>query len=228
MLSPHVWPRLTTSHDGRLVALLVATLSLSPRAAPADCAHYDSGVPPDSSNNSASVFLGEALGQTFLAEGLLIESITVWRVVWEAKYVYGMKIYVVPTDSLGLPDVRNTLLVGPSVFHADGDGVNPTAFEFVFEPPLRLPKLGTYEFAVQSDPCYGIWDILGADGRYDGRDRYADGHLWGHSRSTDEPCHLRTRPASYPAGDLCFKIRYCSDATPAKRSTWGSLKVIYR
>lgn len=209
---------------------LVAALSLSfgVRAVSAQCDSFEIGIPPDSSNNSGSVFLGEALGQTFYAEHTLIRSITVWRVAWEANYVYGMRVFVVPTDSLGHPDVANMILAGPTVFHTDGDGINPTAFEFILEPPLRLPGIGYYEFAVQSDPCHGIWDIVGVDGRADGRDDYPAGCMWVHSRSIDDPCPLRKRPARLPAADLCFRIRYCDEATPVKRGTWGNLKVIYR
>ncbi len=181
------------------------------------------GIPPDSTTNTGSVFLGEALGQTFLAQDTLIESITVWRVSWEANYVYGMRIFVMPTDSLGEPDVRNMILAGPSIFHTDGDGVHPTPFEFVFDPPLRLPRPGTYEFAVQSDPCDGIWDILDVGKRGD----YLEGNLWLHSRSIDSDCPLRSRPAPY-GGDLCFNVRFLVPTTPVKRTSWGSLKRGYR
>ena len=204
--------------------VVVLSLGVGLKGASAQCLYTEIGIPPDSSNNSGSVFLGEALGQTFYAEHTLIESITVWRVAWEGNSVYGMRIFVVPTDSLGHPDVASMLLAGPSVFHTDGDGVHPTAFEFVFDPPLRLPKIDYYEFAVQSDPCYGLWDILGVSGE----DDYPNGVLWSHSRSIDDPCPLRKRPERLPAADLCFRIRYCDGVTPTKKSSWGQLKVLYR
>jgi hypothetical protein len=208
--------------------LIVLSLCQVVTPAAAQCRTLEAGVPPDSSNNSGGVFLGEALGQTFHADHTLIQSISVWRVPWQAHYVYGIRVFLVPTDSVGVPDVRNMLLAGPTVFHTDGDGVNPTEFEFVFDPPFRLPKTGEYEFAVQSDPCEGIWDILGSDGRTDGRDYYTGGYAWVHSRSTDPDCHLRTRPSPSPATDLCFRVRYCDQGTPVRRNSWGSLKIIYR
>src|SRR5437773_11267174 len=93
----------------------LAVLALSLLAAPvsAQCSGPEVGVPPDSANTSGSVFDGEALGQTFYADRTGIESITVWRVAYEADYVYGMRIFVVPTDSLGEPDVRNMIAAGP-------------------------------------------------------------------------------------------------------------------
>src|SRR5436309_10576283 len=104
--------RITPSggHDGYYMAGLILVIGLGAKTVSAQCLGLEAGVPPDSSNNTGSVFLGEALGQTFYAEGTLIQSITVWRVRWEANYVYGMRIYVVPTDSLGQPDVRNMLV----------------------------------------------------------------------------------------------------------------------
>ena len=208
----------------RWTILAALSLGLPARSALAQCTFIDTGIPADSSNASGGVFLGEALGQTFQAEGLQIESITVWRVPWQAGYVYGIHIYVVPTDSLGEPSVANMLLDGPTVFNAGGDGIHPTPFEFVFDPPLGLPRLGLYEFAVQSDPCGGIWDILTVGGA----DYYPAGYAWVHSRSTGLDCPLRGNPAGYPNADLCFRVRYCDIPTPIQKATWGHLKVIYR
>ena len=212
---------------GCVLGYLILSLLSGVRTPSAQCVHIETIVSPDSSNNSGSVFLGEALGQTFVADETLIESITVWRVAWQANRVYGMRIYVLPVDSLGVPDANNVILTGPTVFHTDGDGVSPTAFEWAFDPPLSLPRPGTYEFAVQSDPCYGIWDILSVDGRTNGRDDYPSGYAWAHSRS-DEPCFLRSQPDPYPATDLCFKIRYSGGITPIRQSSWGQIKVLYR
>jgi len=211
---------------GRL-HLLALVLALSAKPAAGQCAYTEVVVPPDSSNSSTSTFLGEAVGQTFVAEETLIESITVWRVHWQANHVYGMRVFVFPVDSMGVPDAGNAIGVSPSVFHTDGDGVHPTAFEFAFDQPLRLPKTGVYEFAVAPDPCYSLWDILAVDERRSGRDIYPPGYTWGHTRSV-EPCPPMPGPAPYPAADLCFKIRYCDGITPTQKSSWGQLKVLYR
>jgi len=217
----NVKQRLQASAQWILTAL---ALSLLTSPVLAQCSGQEVSVPPDSATTSGSVFDGEALGQTFYAERTVIQSITVWRVAYEAHYVDGMRVFVMPTDSLGEPDVPNMIVAGPSVFHTDGDGVHPTPFEFVFDPPLKLPRSGEYEFAVQADPCWGIWDILDVSAS---RDPYPQGNLWLHSRWIDNPCHLRTRPAPY-GGDLCFSIRFCDAATPVKRTSWGQLKSIYR
>jgi len=180
-------------------------------------------VPPDSANTSGGVFLGEALGETFQADHLGIESITVWRVPYEAGYVWGIHLFILPTDSLGNPDISHVLLNGPTLIHADGDGVHPTPFEFVFDPPFQLPKLGLYEFAVQSDPCGGNWDILTVN-----KDDYADGCAWFHGRSIDPGCPLRVNPGRFCDGDLCFDVRFCDATTPTKKVSWGHIKSIYR
>ena len=208
----------------RWITVVALSLGLHPASAHAQCVFLDTGVSPDSANTWADVFLGEALGENFQAEGLLIESITVWRVAWQAGYVYGMHLYVTATDSLGGPDIRNMLSDGPSVFNAGGDGIHPDPFEFVFDPPLRLPGLGSYYFAVQSDPCSGIWDILAVKDI----DYYPAGQLWGHSRSIDGGCPLRRSVTRYPNADLCFRVRYCDIPTPIQKTTWGHLKAIYR
>jgi hypothetical protein len=143
------------TRDWKLPLLLcAAVLAIALRALPAfgQCSTFEIGVPVDSANTSGGVFLGEALGQTFLADARPIESITVWRTWPYSTSIYGIHIYINPIDSLGRPDVDHMLLNGPTL-HTNGDGINPTAFEFVFDPPLQLPKPGAYEFALQSDPC---------------------------------------------------------------------------
>lgn len=207
---------------------MTLALSLVAASASAQCSGLEIGVPPDSANSSGSVFDGEALGQTFFAERTVVQSITVWRVAYEGNFVSGMRVFVMPTDSLGQPDFLNMIASGPSVFHTDGDGVHPTPFEFVFDPPLQLPKVGEYEFAVQADPCWGIWDILDVNITRRAHDTYPGGSMWLHSRWTDLPCRLRGWPTRYPVGDLCFSVRFCDAATPVKRTSWGKLKSIYR
>jgi hypothetical protein len=189
----------------------------------AQCSLLEIGVPPDSANSSGSPIFGEALGQTFQADQRLIESITVWRTYGEANYIWGIHLFIMPTDSLGNPDVSHMLLDGPTLVHADGDGIHPTPFEFVFDPPFQLPKPGLYEFAVQSDPCEGIWDILDTN-----VDHYPQGCLWLHGHSINPGCPLRINPGRYSDADLCFRVRFCDATTPIKKASWGQIKSIYR
>lgn len=193
-----------------------------PSALANDCAHVESGVDPNLANSSGGVILGEAVGQTFHADALLIESITVWRVAYEDTNQFGMHVYVTATDSLGRPNSRQVLASGPDVYHLFGDGTHPIEFEFVFDPPLSLPSIGNYYFTIQSVPCYGFWDLAAVDGL----DYYPAGHAWANSRSLE--CTLSPFAFSYPSADLCFRIRYCDISTPTQRTTWGHLKAIYR
>ncbi|HET9328428.1 MAG TPA: hypothetical protein VFQ05_16800 [Candidatus Eisenbacteria bacterium] len=209
----------------RFLALPLAFL-LAPLAQAGDCQRIESGVDPGLANNYGDVIFGEAIGQTFRADGRLIESITVWRVPYQDVNAFGMHVFVTATDSLGRPDETRILASGPEVFHPNGDGVNPTEFEFVFDPPLALPNLGKYYFAIQSTPCYGTWRLLGVVGI----DHYPEGYTWLNGKTDPELCPYLNPLArrSNPNADLCFRIRYCDFATPTKRSSWGELKVIYR
>ncbi|TMQ67888.1 MAG: hypothetical protein E6K80_14835 [Candidatus Eisenbacteria bacterium] len=87
-----------------------------------------------------------------------------------------------------------------------------------------MPKIDEYEFAVQADPCWGIWDIMDTSAALDS---YPQGNLWLHSRWIDDPCHLRIGPRAF-GGDLCFNVRVCDATTPVKKASWGQLKSIYR
>ena len=212
-----------TGHRVPLLLLLVSSGFIS--LAQADCIQ-SFGVDPSFGESHADVRLGEAVGQTFYAENLLIQSITVWRDAQQDTNQFGMRIFVTKTDSLTKPDVSQVLAIGPDVFHLFGDGINPTEFKFVFDPPLMLPGAGTYYFAIQSVPCWGFWQILSTGGI----DRYPNGHVWlnGKNDECQVGPYLRPFPQSYPAADLCFRIQYCNETTPTKRHTWGQLKVLYR
>lgn len=189
------------------------------------CLPMEIGVDPSLGESHADVRLGEAVGQSFYAETLQIESITVWRDANQDTNQFGMHIFVTKTDSLGQPDVLRVLASGPEVFHPFGDGVHPTEFRFVFDPPLRLPEAGNYYFAIQSVPCWGFWQILAT-----GLDRYPNGHVWlnGKNDECNSGPYLRPFPLRYPDADLCFRIRYCDGTTPTKHHSWGQLKVLYR
>ena len=194
-------------------------------AATADCVQVgDIHVDPALGNTHSGIFFGEAVGQTFHAEGPLIESISVWRVAYQDTNQFGMHIFVMGTDSLGRPDLDQVFATGPEVYHLFGNGVDPTEFEFVFNPPLRLPENGNYYLAIQATSCIGYFDLVSVRNE----DHYPAGSMWFHGRSFSDGCPPRVFPQNFSYVDLAFRIRFCDFATPVRRSTWGEIKTIYR
>jgi len=170
--------------------------------------------------------LGEAPGQTFMARDTLLHSLTVWRVASEDSNLFGMHLYITATDSTGYPLINQIVLDGPTAYHPYGDGIHPIPFQWVFDPPLVLPRSGLYAFFLQISPCIpGYFDVLGRDEGTE--DLYPEGHLWVTARSAS--CILRGGLNSFPASDLIFKIEFCSTAVvPVRHPTWGGLKAHYR
>jgi hypothetical protein len=139
-----------------------------------------------------------------------------------------MHLYITETDSTGYPRLLPPpaiVLDGPTVVHTDGDGVHPTPFHWEFDPPVVLPRPGTYVFFLAMDPCLVYFDVLST-----GEDRglYPDGILWLSGRTGG--CDLSGQYAdAFPRADLIFKIEFCRSATtPVRPTSWGKLKVNYR
>jgi hypothetical protein len=130
-------------------------------------------------------------------------------------------------DSTGRPDFHRILRVGPTLVSEYGDGVNPVRFRFEFDPPVILPGPGLYEFAVQVAPdpvCDGSTCLLGST-----LDPYAEGGAWEHPRNYPLPdCPLLSAHSFNPDLDLVFEVEFCDTKTPARRASWGSLKIRYR
>ena len=166
---------------------------------------------PDSANSSGSPIFGEAwVRPSRPISGSSNRSPC--SAYGEANYIWGIHLFIMPTDSLGNPDVSHMLLDGPTLVHADGDGIHPTPFEFVFDPPFQLPKPGLYDFAVQSDPCEGIWDILDTN-----VDHYPQGCLWLHGHSINPGCPLRINPGRYSDADLASEFVSATRPRPSRR-----------
>ena len=113
-------------------------------------------------------------------------------------------------------------LNGPTLVHADGDGIHPTPFEFVFDPPFQLPSMAFTSLRCSRIRAQAL-DILTVN-----KDDYADGCAWLHGRSIDPGCPLRINPGRYCDGDLCFRVRFCDATTPTKKVRWGQIKSLYR
>ena len=177
-------------------------------------------------NTSLSVDLGFAVGQTFYAAQTEIAAITVWRIPDEANFTTPSRIFIMGLDSTGVPDVYNILQDGPALPWPQGDGVHATPLRFDFDPPVVLPGVGEYEFAVQGDSCRGVVDLVGNG--YGGQN-YLDGEFWYHGREATL-CYYKPRvaPESHPDTDVVFEIEFCPTNTLSRPVTWGAIKALYK
>ena len=170
---------------------------------------------------TASAILGEGIGQTFVANDTLIESITVWRPAPQDTNYAPMKFWITNVDiTTGAPQPYSVVFSGDTLIIPFGDHVHATAIQYSFSPPFRLPHKGEYFFAFQNT-CAGYFDLL-----VDIADDYPAGKAWRTNRSDFSGCALAG--GSRIAEDLIFTIDFCDTTTPVRRETWGTLKVRYR
>jgi hypothetical protein len=97
---------------------------------------------------------------------------------------------------------------------------------FILDPPLPLPRPGTYAFFLQAEGCTGgsVWYIAASN-----LNPYPDGSYWLTGRVDSTPCHLRAVDGGSDIVDLLFDIEFCSSGvTSSHARSWGALKVIYR
>jgi len=210
------------------LAAVVLTLSVVPAPGGAQpCSIQTVGLDTSQATTSGGAFLGEAPGQTFLARDTLTRSLTVWRMASEDTNLYGMHLYITETDSTGMPLTDHMVLDGPTLYNPYGDGIHPIPFQWVFDPPVALPRRGLYAFFLRMTPCVlGYFDVLA---RESAEDLYPEGHFWWTPRSANAGCVLLRAPYSNPAADMIFRMEFCSTTTvPVRRKTWGEIKVIYR
>jgi hypothetical protein len=212
---------------GALLLGCVTTSMGAPHAEAADlpCAPFHVRLDPSTWNTSRAADLGSAIGQTFLAEDTLITRITLWL---PPNYptAFGAHLYVTGVDVNGRPNTGEVFLDGPTV-HVDNN-VPPGQFiemPFVLDPPLALPRPGTYAFFLRTEFCSpASWFIVANN-----TNPYPDGAFWLTGRVDNPPCHLRPVVASSDVVDLLFDIEFCtSRVTAARAGTWGDLKVLYR
>src|SRR5439155_10061095 len=118
------------------------------------------------------------------------------------------RIFIMGVDANGVPDVYNIIQDGPSLSIPYGDSIHPTPFTFVFDPPVHLPNVGLYEFAIQGEYCGSFFTVAA-----DGHDDYPDGICWYHGR--ESPCEYR--PRYQPVGDknidIVFQMEFCAAGT---------------
>jgi len=201
-----------------------AAYSATARAdGPAPCSPESVGVDVSLGTDSGALILGMALGQTFVATDTLIRSVTVWRIPSEAANPSGMKFWLTELDSTGTPRTGLVVHEGPTIRVVSQDTSRPTPIQYVFDPPIGLPRPSQYCFWVQVI-CGSYADLL-----LDPNDDYPGGHEWRTGRSSFGGCYLRDYPDSFVGFDLAFLIEFCTTAaTPARGSTWGELKLRYR
>ena len=178
--------------------------------------------------NAFGPILGTAIGQVFFAPETLITEIDVWRPA-DYQSVIGAHIFITGVDTSRtppFPDVGMKFQDGPTVTVYDSDPPGQLIrMPFVFNPPVVLPRPGTYAMFFQGEDCYDgePWRLL-----FDTNNRYPFGISWitGHSTIS---CHLAPPAGGADNYDMIFEIHFCSDrATPTKRGSWGRLKMLYR
>jgi len=170
---------------------------------------------------SLSSILGEATGQTFVANDTLIQSVTVWRPAPQDTNYAPMKFWITTVDAVtGTPQPSNPILSGDTLVVPFGDHIHATAIRYSFSPPFMLPHRGQYFFAIQNT-CAGYFDLL-----FDVSDDYPLGKAWRTSRTNFSGCGLGG--AVRLDVDLIFTIDFCDTVTPVRQGTWGSVKARYR
>ena len=188
------------------------------------CSAISVGLDTTLARNSAGSAIGRSIGQSFFAPTRYLKSIAVWRVASQAQSVIGMDLHIFDTDSLGTPRMDREVLDGPTIVRNDGDGIHPTEFRWIFEPPLQLPEIGTYAFFLKQDPCLAYFDVISTGPN---PTAYPNGHLWLSQRGP--ACALvPIPPESIPLADIIFNAEFCEDAVPVQRRSWGQVKTIYR
>jgi hypothetical protein len=130
-------------------------------------------------------------------------------------------------SSFGLqrPDLTRVLLDGPIISVPTGDGQHPIQMTWHLDPPFALPRAGQFAFQVKETICNGgILTFLGSVSN-----PYPEGAAW----ETD-PLNLRCDgtgccPDDHGGEfDLIFEVTLCHLSVPARASSWGSVKAIYR
>jgi hypothetical protein len=187
-----------------------------------DCQPLTIGVDTSQATSATATVLGDAVGEVFYAPDTLVSSITLWRSFFIDSSTVGLKIYVANVDSLGRPIPQSLILDGPTVYHVLGDSIRPTPFQFVFNPPLVLPRPGKYEIAFQASSCAASFYFI-----YAYNNPFPDGTLWWHGQTALSLCRLRTDPTEYPLQDLVFQVDFCQPTVPVRRETWGYIKAVY-
>jgi hypothetical protein len=208
-----------TWFKGLLVVITAA--SLGPAAA--DTCHRSwINVPIALGDTLLYAYETRGYGETFVAQQTSIQSISVWRPAAQYWDEIPLQISLMPVDASGTP-VMQILATGPTLSIGPGDGISPTEYQFVFDPPLQLPGAGRYFFRIIVPDCFGIFYLLATT-----QNAYAEGRPWfifGNRYTCGAPTHPDLQ---FPDWDLVFHVEFCDRVTATRRKSWGNLKSAFR
>jgi hypothetical protein len=204
-----------------LAAFVCATCGIPP--ASGQCVSDTVGVGVELANGTSWASFGQALGQTFYASDTLIQSITVWRPANYGQIVLGLNLFIdyVPITQPALIDCGVV-----RVLDSDPPG-GPVPMTWYFDPPLSLPGKRGYLLWWQVEDCnvldYPLLYHVGSDAYRNGTCLYT---MRGFPDCVQVPNVQGVCPSDV---DQCFRVVFCRDATtPTRRTTWGTLKLLYR
>lgn len=208
-----------------LILLALGALFVMERMAEASSCPAPSsiGVPSARADTGAVAYDCRGQGETFLAVDTLITSIRVWRpaqvkldVIPRYIFITGMR------DSSDVPNTFDVLLRDTLAVGTVGDGIHPVEYRFEYDPPFALPRAGRFflDVLAQELSAYGVSAATG--------NPYAAGRMWWTGPVFS--CPVPGTPHLVDENlDLVFSITFCPQSgTPAKRTTWGAVKVVYR
>ncbi len=204
----------------RVIATTLLVLMVASATGSAQCMPKESQLDTTRVSTVGSMWLGQAIGQTFLASDTLVRAITVWRIAGQDTNLFGIRVMIARTDSLGRP-TTDVLFSGQTLVVPYGDGLHHTPFRFEFDPPVVLPSRGLYEMIFQTVPCHGYSDLIAARPSVD-----PNGSYWQHGRNG--ACEPRPNPREFADVDVLHRIEYCDTSTASRVSTWGQVKSRYR
>jgi len=179
-------------------------------------------VDTSTAKKAVGMLPGEALGQTFDATATTIRAVVAWRPWWQTPNDSPMKLWITEVDSVGMPLTDRVIQEGPVIQVVFGDSINPIELRWNLDPPVELPNSGSYAVFVQQ-LCVGFFGLYISEA-----DVLGGGHLWRTERSEFGGCYLREYPNAIVGRDLVFTVEFCEEGTPARRSTWGRVKSVYR
>ena len=189
----------------------------------AQCVQDTVGVPVRLANGQDFAFFGSAEGQSFWANDSLIHSITIWRPANYGAIALGLNLFITKAYKTQ-PILLDCGVV--RVLDSDPPGL-PVPMTWTFDPPVSLPATGLYVFWLQVEGCNALdYPIL----YHTGNDEYAIGSCLYTIRSVIDCVHMPNIKGACPFDvDMCFQVVTCHDSsTPAKRKSWGALKMLYR
>jgi hypothetical protein len=109
MLSNRCIPRLIALALCSIAALVFTAFASGAVAHAVTCSPHEIGPDTSLATADAPMTFGHGFGETFVAKDTLIESITVWRNATDDTSFAGFELFIVATDSLGVPDLTRRL-----------------------------------------------------------------------------------------------------------------------